>query len=94
MDFLTEIGKHITGLHVKYQPMKVEEWKKQGKPCIWKCCQCSNDVELWEDSGYDYIALFNKNGGLEVGKDYVELDGYVGLSECYTGQCPKLYKEV
>ena len=97
-DFLDVVKERLRGNHVFYERDKVmplEEWEKKGEPHVWHLEDHDFDVQLYDDSGYGLIAIFDrKTGELDVGKDYVELGPYVGVSTTYTAGRPKLYKEV
>lgn len=99
-DFIQEVNKiewlgpSILG-QTKDGEMGFKEWEEQGSPCLWFLIDHHEDIELYEDRGYGHLALFDKKtAAVEVGENFVQLKKYIGVSAYFTGQAPKMYKEL
>jgi len=96
-EFIEDLKAHYHGNHIlgDGSVLEPEEWEKLGRPYVWYKVTEKENVELWEDTSYGCLALHDKvTGKIFLGKDFVLLKNYIGISECYTGGEPKLYKEV
>jgi len=78
-------------------PLPLDKWIEKGRPSVWcKVVSASREqIELWTDTGFGHLALYDKvTGEISLGRDFVSLKSYIGLSEYYTSDKPRLYKEV
>ncbi len=51
------------------------------------------EPDKWEELDHPYV-WYKVTGEIFLGKCFVLLRNYIGISECFTGGDPKLYKEV
>ena len=66
-------------------------------PCIWRSVMWNDEVEVWEDTSYHLVAIYDKKvGSVEVstGDDVLRLGKYVVLSTYYVENGPRVYKEI
>lgn len=97
--FIEDIKNYLKGEHIlsKSMALSLNDWEEKGRPSVWckVACAPKEQIELWTDTGYGRLALYNEaTGEVALGRDFVSLKGYVGLSEYYTSDRPRLYKEI
>jgi len=98
--FIEDVKIHCKGEHIlskNMAPLSMNDWTEKGRPSVW--CKVTSSpkeqIELWTDTGFGRLALYDEvTGEISLGKDFVSLKSYVGLSEYYTSDRPRLYKEV
>lgn len=97
-DFITELKSHDLGNHIlaeDKEPLGMEAWEELNRPGVWYREVKAGDIELWADTGYGRIALYDRiTGEISLGKDFVSPKSYIGLLEYYTSDKPRLYEEV